>query len=173
MSTTPEFTADQRVAMVAQWRAIAAEPPPKNPRPYGCLTMIVALALLILLPKFGSRMPPPWGIVVLVVLGLVLTGGFFVGVFMGSGIHGRAFLRAAAALDALADQVELDEAARLSHAVELIAHTVVSDGPTTSNTIDVAQAKQRLGANLDFVMVVERTLADEIGALYIFIDPPK
>lgn len=102
MSPTPEFTADQRAAMVAQWRAIAAKPPPKNPRPYGCLTVIVASALLILLPKFGPRLPPPWGMVVLAVLGLVLAGGFFVGVFMGSGIHGRASLRATAALDALA-----------------------------------------------------------------------
>lgn len=102
MSPTPEFTADQRAAMVAQWRAIAAKPPPKNPRPYGCLTVIVASALLILLPKFGPRLPPPWGMVVLAVLGLVLAGGFFVGVFMGSGIYGRASLRATAALDALA-----------------------------------------------------------------------
>lgn len=34
----------------------------------------------------------------------------------------------------------------------------------------MVQAKQQLGANLDFVMAVERALADEIGALHVFID---
>ncbi len=165
-----EFTAGQRAAIVAEWQRIAAEPPPRNPRPYGCLTVIIALALLILLPKFGPRPPPPWGMVLVVVLGLALAAGLFVGVFVGSGIYGRASLRATEALDALVADPAPDDAARIRHAVGLVAYAVVSDGPTTAGTIDLAQAKQRLGANLDFVVAVERVLAAEIGAMYVFID---
>ncbi len=166
----PAFTVEQRDAIVAEWRRIAAEPPPLNPRPYGCLTVIVSIALFVLLPLTGIKPPPPWGTVLLVVFGLALAGGLFVGVFVGSGVHGRAALRAMAALDALAADPAPDEAARLRHAVALIAHAEVSDGPTTSGTIDIAAAKQRLGANLDYVVAVEQVRAEEIGALRVFID---
>jgi len=167
---TPAFSAAQREAIVAEWRRIAAEPPPRNPRPYGCLTVIVTIALFVLLPLTGIKPPPPWGTVLLAVLGLALAGGLFVGVFVGSGVHGRAALRATAALDALAADPPPDEAARLGHAVALIAHAEVSDGPTTSRTIDIAKAKLRLGANLDYVIAVEQVLAEEIGELHVFID---
>ncbi|MGV3628517.1 MAG: hypothetical protein ACO1PN_12625 [Betaproteobacteria bacterium] len=167
---TPTFTVGQREAIVAEWRRIAAEPPPRNPRPYGCLTVIVTIALFVLLPLTGFKPPPPWGTVLLVVFGLALAGGLFVGVFVGSGVHGRAALRATAALDALAADPAPDEAARLRHAVALIAHAEVSDGPTTSGTIDIAAAKQRLGANLAYVVAVEQVLAEEIGALRVFIE---
>lgn len=166
----PAFTAEQRDAIVAEWRRIAAEPPPFNPRPYGCLTVMVIIALFVLLPLTGIKPPPPWGTVLLVVFGLALAGGLFVGVFVGSGVHGRAALRATAALDALAADPVPDEAARLRHAVSLIAHAAVSDGPTTSGTINIAEAKQRLGTNLVYVMAVEQVLAEEIGALHVFID---
>lgn len=166
----PAFTAGQREAIVAEWRRIAAEPPPRNPRPYGCLTVMVSITLFVLLPLTGIKPPPPWDTVLLVVLGLALAGGLFVGVFVGSGVHGRAALRATAALDALAADPAPDAAARLRHAVELIAHAVVSDGPTTSGTIDIAGAKQRLGVNLDYVMAVEQVLAEETGALRVFVD---
>ena len=171
MSTNSrEFSAGQRAAIVAEWRRIAAEPPPFNPRPYGCLTVIAAIVLFVLVPQIGIRPPPPWGTVLLVVLGLALAGGLFVGVFVGSGVHGRAALRATAALEALTADPAPDEVMRLKHAVVLIAHAVVSDGPTTSGTIDIAGAKQRLGANLAYVMAVEQVLAEEIGALHVFIN---
>lgn len=167
---TPAFTEGQREAIVAEWRRLAAEPPPRNPRPYGCLTVIATIALFVLLPLTGIKPPPPWGTVLLVVFGLALAGGLFVGVFVGSGVHGRAALRATAALDALTADPGPDEAEQLRHAVALIAHAEVSDGPTTSRTIDIAAAKQRLGANLGYVVAVEQVLAEEIGALRVFID---
>lgn len=167
---TPAFTAGQREAIVAEWRRIAAEPPPRNPRPYGCLTVIVTIALFMLLPLTGVKPPPPWDTVLLVVFGLALAGGLFVGVFVGSGVHGRAALRATAALDALAADPAPDEAERLRHAVALIAHAEVSDGPTTSGTIDIAAAKQRLGAKLGYVVAVEQVLAEEAGASRVFIN---
>lgn len=168
---THTFSPGQREAIVAEWRRIAAEPPPRNPRPYGCLTVIVTIALFMLLPLTGLKPPPPWSTVLLVVLGLALAGGLFVGVFVGSGIHGRAALRASAALDALASDPAPDEAARRKQAVALIAHAVVSDGPTTSGTIDITAAKQRLGANLTYVIAVEQVLAEEIGAMRVFTGP--
>lgn len=171
MNTNPQdFSVGQRAAIVAEWRRIVAEPPPFNPRPYGCLTVIAAIVLFVLLPQIGNKLPPPWGTVLLVVLGLALAGGLFVGVFLGSGVYGRASLRAAAALDALTSGTVFDEDARLRHAVGLIAHAVVSDGPTTSNAIDIDAAKQRLGAQLDYVLAVEAVLAQEIGALPVFSD---
>ncbi len=169
MSTNPQdFSATQRAAIIAEWRRIAAEPAPFNPRPYGCLTVILAIALFLLIPQTGIKLPPPWGTVFLVVLGLLLAGGLFVGVFLGSGVYGRASLRAGAALDALISDAAIDDDARLRHAVGLIAHAVVSDGPTTSRTIDIADAKRRLGAQLDHVIAVEAVLAQEIGAPYVF-----
>ena len=165
-----QFTAAQREAIVAEWQRIAAEPPPRNPRPYGCLTVIVAIGLFVLLPQTGFRPPPPWGTVLLVVLGLALAGGLFVGVFAGSGVHGRAAARASAALEALADAVPVDDAARLRHAVELIAHAVASDGPTSLATIDIEAARQRLGPKLADVLAVEAVLAEEIGIPRFFGD---
>lgn len=165
-----DFSAGQRAAIVAEWRRIAAEPPPFNPRPYGCLMVIAAIVLFVLVPQIGIRPPPPWGTVLLVMLGLVLAGGLFVGVFVGSGVHGRAAVRATAALDALTNGIDAGDDARLRHAVALIAYAVVSDGPTTSGTIDIAAAKQRLGAGLADVVAVERVLAEEIGAMHVFIE---
>jgi len=170
MSSPSEFNAEQRAAIVAEWRRISAEPPPFNPRPYGCLTVIAGIALFLLIPQLGFKMPPPWGTVLAGVLGFAILAGAFVGVFVGSGVHGRAALRAEHALAALTAVPAVDEAARLRHAVSLIAHAVVSDGPTTSNTVDIAAVKQRLGANMGYVAAVELVLAEEIGSAHVFID---
>ena len=62
----------------------------------------------------------------------------------------------------------IDAAARRRHAVSLIANTVVSDGPTSSNTIDIAEAKVKLGVNLQYVVTVERVLATEKLAYVYF-----
>jgi hypothetical protein len=59
----------------------------------------------------------------------------------------------------------------MRHAVELIAHAWVSDGPTLSAAVDLVQARQRLGTNLDYVVAVERVLAQEIGDQQVFIRP--
>lgn len=170
MSPTPEFTIEKRAVIVSEWRRLAAERPPFNPRPYGCLTVIAGIVLFLAIPQLGIKLPPPWGTVLAGVLGLAILAGAFVGVFVGSGIHGRATLRAEGALAALAADPAPEDGARLRHAVNLIAHAVVSDGPTTSNAIDLDAAKQRLGANLDYVMAVERVLAAEIGPLRVFTE---
>jgi hypothetical protein len=172
MSNEPQpFTSAQRAAIVAEWHRIAAEPLPSSPRPWGCLAVIAGLVLLLVLPQLGIRLPPPWNTLLLVVIGLLLAGGVFVGVFLGSGRYGRAAVRAEAALQALSGSQPADEAARMRHAVELIAHAWVSDGPTLSAAVDLVQARQRLGTNLDYVVAVERVLAQEIGDQQVFIRP--
>lgn len=174
MNEKPEslpFTPAQRAAIVAEWRRIAAEPAPFNPRPWGCLAVIGGLVLFLALPQLGLRLPSPWNTVLLAVIGLLVAGGLLAGVFLGSGRHGRAAARAEAALQALSGGQPVDEAARMRHAVNLIAHAWVSDGPTLSAAVDLAQARQRLGANLAYVVAVERVLAQEIGDQHVFIEP--
>lgn len=171
MIAAPGFTQGQRDIIIAEWRRLAAERPPFNPRPYGCLTVIAGIALFLLIPQLGFRLLPPWDTVLAATLGLAILAGAFVGVFVGSGVHGRAAQRAETALAALTADPVPDDAARLRHAVSLIAHAVVSDGPTTSNTIDIDAAKRRLGANLEYVLAVEAVLGAEIGALRVFANP--
>lgn len=170
MSPTPEFTSKQRAAIVDEWRRIAAEPPPRNPRPYGCLVVIAAIALFLLIPQLGIKLPPPWGTVLAGVLGFAVLAGGFVGVFAGSGVHGRAALRAEQALAALTAVPAVEEDTRLRHAVVLIAHAVVNDGPTMSGTIDITAVKQRLGANLGYVVAIEQVLAEEVGTVHVFTE---
>lgn len=162
------FTPEQRAAIVAEFRRIMAEPPPFNPRPYGCLTAIAGIVLFLLVPQLGIRPPPPWGTVLVALFGVMILGGAVVGVLLGSGVHGRAATRAGAALEALASDVAVEDAARMRHAVALIAHATVSDGPTTLVAIDPAQARRRLGAGLDYVIAVEDVLARELGAQRVF-----
>lgn len=164
--TEIDLDADEKGAIVAAWRELAAEPLPFNPRPYGCLTFLVAVALLVLLPQlpkwFGWTLPPPFGQILFVVLIVLLAVGLFCGVFLGSGVYGRAYSRASESLDWLASHPGLIDAdARRRHAVTLIANIVVSDGPTTSGTIAIDEAKAKLGVNLQYVVAVERVLATE------------
>jgi hypothetical protein len=163
----PELDAAGRAAIVAEWKRLAAEPPPTNPRPYGCATFLVAAVLLLGLPRLleliGLKLPQPLGAVLLVILVLALAAGFFVGIFVGSGVYGRACARAQEALAWLAANPESKDAeARRHNAVALIFNTVVWDGPTVSTTIAPAQSRQRLGANLPYVLAVERVLVAEL-----------
>lgn len=171
--SAPEPGPEERAAIVAEWKRLAAEPPPENPRPYGCATFLIAAALLLFLPKLldlpGWKLPEALRLVLLAVLGLALAGGFFVGVFVGSGVYGRAHARAREALSWLAANPEsTDAAARRRNAVALIFNTVVWDGPTVSTTIAPAQSRERLGASLPYVLSVERVLAADLKVAPIF-----
>jgi hypothetical protein len=158
-----EFNPEEQAAIVAEWRRLAAEPPPFNPRPMGCVVFLAAGALLALLVPLSNWLgKPPWVKVVGAILGVFLLIGFFCGVFLGSGVYGRAYARASESLEWLANNPGLIDAdARRRHAVTLIANAVVSDGPTSSNTVDIAEAKIKLGENLHYVVAVERVLAAE------------
>lgn len=169
MTANPQpFTPEQRAAIVAEFRRIMAEPPPFNPRPYGCLTVIGGIVLFLLVPQLGIRPAPPWGTVLAALFGLMILGGAVVGVFLGSGVHGRAASRAQQALEALATEPPPDECARLQHAVALIAYAMAGDGPTTSNAIDRDAARERLGDRIRYVLAVEQVLNEEIGPQHVF-----
>jgi hypothetical protein len=160
------FDANEKAAIVAAWKQLAAEPPPFNPRPVGSLTFLVAGALLLLLPQLskwtGWKLPEPIGQAVFIGLLVILAAGFFCGVFLGSGVVGRVQARAEASLEWLASHPgDADADARRRHTVSLIANTMASDGPTSSHTIDIAASKQKLGANLQYVVAVERVLVLE------------
>ena len=169
--TDTGFDAEEKAAIVAEWKRLHAEPPPFNPRPVGCAVFLLAGALLLLIPQLSRWLGvalPSWMSMVSAVLVLLLVVGFFCGVFLGSGVYGRAVERARESLEWLASHPGLiDAAARRRHAVSLIANAVVSDGPTSSNTIDIAEATVKLGANLQYVVAVERVLAAEkLSAVY-------
>jgi hypothetical protein len=166
VSLKPELGAEERAAIVAEWRRLRDEPPPTNPRPYGCATFLIALALFLIVPVllglFGWKMPQAVEIVFLAIAGLAMLGGFFAGVFVGSGAYGRAYSRAVDALNWLAaDDGSGDPQERMRQAVSVIFNAEVSDGPTSSNTVDRDEAVKRLGGNLPYVIAVERALWPE------------
>ena len=161
-----ELEPAERAAVLAEWERLRAEPPPVSPKPYGCATFLVAAALLLIIPQLTKlvdvRLPRPWGSILLGILVLAMAGGFFVGVFFGSGVYGRAVVRARAALDWLAAHPDAADAAeRRRNAVTLLYYALVSDGPTLAGTFDTAQARERLGASLPYVIAVERALRAE------------
>jgi hypothetical protein len=161
-----EFDAQEKAAILAEGRRLVAEPPPFNPRPYGCLTFVVAAMLLVLLPQlskwFGWMLPQPFGKIVVGVLAVALVSGLVVGIFLGSGVYGRAASRASASLEWLANPPNVtDPDARRRHAVTLVLNAVVSDGPTTTGTLAIDEARIKLGKNLQYVVAVERVLAAE------------
>ncbi len=162
-----EFDAEARAAIIAEWHRQQAEPepPPGDPRPLGCITFLLAAVLLLVLPqlpRFGVTLPPLLAQILFWLLVVVLAGGFFIGIFVGSGRYGQACQYAQESLEWLASHPGLtDPDARRRHAVSLIRHSVVRDGPTTSDTIDAGEAKAKLGRNLQYVVAVERVLASE------------
>ena len=166
-TSLPEVTSTERAAIVAEWKRLAAEPPPTNPRPYGCATFLLAGALFLGLPPFfkvlGWDLPEPLRLIIMAALVLALAGGFVVGVFFGSGVYGRAVVRARTALDWLAANPDSPDAeARRANAVALIHYTVVWEGPTVATALDLAEARSRLGAALPYVLAVERVLAEDL-----------
>ena len=173
----PDLTPAERAAIVAEWERLAAEPHPTNPRPYGCATFLIAGAVLLGLPPVVNalawKVPEPLRLVVMAVLVLTLAGGFVVGVFFGSGVYGRAVVRARAALDWLAANPDSPDAnERRRNAVALIYYTVVWDGPTVSTTLDPTESKGKLGAALSYVLAVERVLAEDSKVQPVWGQPP-
>lgn len=173
-----ELEAAERAAIIAEWERLRAEPRPPAPPPYGCATFLVAAALLLIVPQLlklaGWELPRPLELVALVVLALAMAGGLFVSIFVGSGIFGRASNRANAAIDWLEANPGLgDPEERRRQAVTLLFNAVVSDGPTTSGTLDSDRARERLGANLPYVLAVERALVEERGLWVVFGEKSK
>lgn len=178
MAHEHELEPVERAAIVAEWERLRAEPRPPALQPYGCATFLIATALFLIVSQMqkltGWQLPRPLEWAVLVVLGLGIAGGLFVGIFVGSGVFGRAAERASAAIDWLeANPGSSHPEERRRQAVALLFNAVVSDGPSTSGTFEPDRARERLGANLPYVLAVERALAEERGLWVIFGEKPK
>lgn len=161
--------------ILAEWDRLQAEPPPKTLRPYGCVTMLAAGALLLALPMLsrltGWGPPETFRTGAFWVLGLAVLGGLVLTFFASSGAYARASERARASLEwlvAQADGDEADRAERTRHAVAVLYYAVVSDGPTASSTFNVKEAAQRLGGSLRYILDVESVLVQERGLAPVF-----
>jgi hypothetical protein len=163
-----EFDAEERAAIVAELQRQRAEPPPAERRQtWGCLTVLVAGILLLLIPQLSKRTgwPPPWlGDILLWLLVIALGAGFFTSMVLVSGKYARASRRAREALDWLAGHPGARDAQARRHAVALIDNVFVDESGGTSTTIDIDEARKQLGANLQYVVAVERALSADNGA---------
>lgn len=165
------LTPEERAEILAEWKRLAAEPRPKPRQPWGCATFFVATLLFLVVRQLPL---PPWlQATLLWILGLAIAGGFFFGVFVGSGKFAHDSARANESIDWLAANPDPgDTAARRRHAVTMLFYSSISDdGPTTSSTFDPGEARKRLGPNLPYVLAVERALAADDPHWKVFDGP--
>ena len=178
MDQAHELGPDERAEILAEWNRLRAEPRPSSPPPYGCATVIIATALLLLvlqLPKLtGWELPSALQDVAAAILLLAIAGGLFFSLFVGSGRFAHDSLRANGSIEWLAAKSGTsDAAARRRHAVTLLFFAVTADdGPHMSSTFNSDQARARLGASLPYVIAVERVLVEERG-LWTVIDAAR
>jgi len=159
-----ELSADEHAAIVAESQRQSAEPPPADRRTWGCLTFLIAGFLLLLLPQLSKRYgwPPPLIADVLFwLLVLALAAGFFVGLVLTSSKYSHASSRARESLAWLADHPGARDAEARRHAVALIHNLFVHESGGMSATVDIDEARTKLGANLQYVVAVERVLGGD------------
>jgi hypothetical protein len=168
MAAEPRLTPEEREAVLAEWRRLAAEPRPKARPPWGCATFLLATLCLIVVRQ--TPMPPWLQTTATWILGFLIALGFLAAFFLGSGKFAHDAARANGSIDWLAAHPHTtDWAARRRHAVTLIFFSVTTDdGPSTSGTFDPDEARKRLGAHLPYVMAVGDVLAEENAQWRVF-----
>ena len=174
-SQLPLIDTAERKALVAEWNRLQAEPPPRDRRGIGCMSVVLALALGALGPALaglaGFDPPQPLKLGAAIALGLVFFVGAFFGLFAGSGRFAHDLQRAERALEWLATQADKGSAEeRRKQVVALLLHAYCTDGPSTVTTIDFGAARARLGAALPYVLAAERALRADIGIYPVFTD---
>lgn len=174
-SHVPLLDTAERKALAAEWKRLQAEPPPRDRRATGCMTVVVAVALGALGPTLarlaGYDPPQPVKLGAAIALGLVFLIGVFFGLFAGSGRFAYDLQRAERALEWLAihaDKGSPEE--RRNQVVALLLHAYCTDGPSTVNTIDFGKSRERLGAALPYVLAAERALRTDISIYPVFTD---
>ncbi len=138
-------------------------PPPKDPRAAGCLTTIVALITLVLVPFVGPSFGLSGGAMLGIGIGIglvVLVGGLL-------GFYGDAFVRGAIAEDAEDAIVELmvawpdgDPDVICEAAIRILDQSTASTGPVTVETFTAKEVAIRLGPALNYVLGIERFLLE-------------
>lgn len=174
-SDIPQLDTTEREALAAEWQRLQAEPPPRDRRAVGCMTMLVAIGLGIAAPPLGRLVgvepSQPVKLGIGIALGLVFLAGLIVGVFTGSGRFAHALTRAEQAIEWLAANASQGDALeRRRQAVALLLHAYCTDGPSTVHTIDFGRARERLGAALPYVIAAERALRRDVGIYPVFTD---
>jgi hypothetical protein len=170
-----ELTSAESAAALAEYDAVVAEPAPPDRGPVGCLTVVAALSILVSLPKAAEAvgmsraavLAVSAALLAVVVVGLVLRF-----------TSGKAYVRAGSAADEALELLAEDDAGtgdveRARQAARLLANAYSSSGPTTVTTFDFGDAAQRLGSNLEYVVLVERVLLAEREIYPVFtLDEP-
>ena len=171
----PALPTAERQAIAAEWKRLQDKPPPSGRREMGCMTVVIAVVLMLAGPHvlrwLGIELPPGVKIAVSVVLGLAILVGAFFGLILVSGRYSHDSRRANEALDWLAQNGAGGNAEeRRSQAVALLYYAYCVDGPTTTNTIEFEEARVRLGDALPYVITVERALRTDQKIYPVFTD---
>jgi hypothetical protein len=138
-------------------------PPPSDPRSGGCVTAIVAVIALVLMPFIGRGFDPSGGAMlgIGIVLGLVALIGAYFGIF-GSGIVGGAIIADVeeAIEELMVEWPDGDPAVMREAVIRILGQSTISTGPTTIAAIDVEEVGIRLLPTLDYVLDIERFLLE-------------
>ena len=166
--------AAERIAIVAEWKRLAAEPIPPNQKPVGCAVAILAVVVWIASPYalkfFGSKL---LDYIVLGACAAALLWGLVVGFLTGGKGARHVYGRLEEAQRWFEEHRDGGDAVeRMKAAVALVHFAHFSDGPSTSMMIDVAAARVRLGAAIAYVEEVERVLKEEVKAWAVFTAEP-
>ena len=162
------ITPQEREAILAEWRRLAAEPRPKPRPPWGCATFLLATLLFMVVRQ--TPMPSWLQTSLSWIAGIAIALGLLAAFFLGSGKFAHDAARANASIDWLAaNPGTTDVVARRRHAVTLLFFSVTTDdGPSTSGTFDPDEARRRLGAHLPYVLAAGDVLAEENAQWRVF-----
>jgi hypothetical protein len=158
------ITPEEREAVFAEWRRLAAEPRPRPRQPWGCAVVVIAVLVFLFAPQLPL---PGW---LQTTLRWMSGFGIALGLFFQFGLVSSKYShdsrRANDSIDWLAaSQDTTDSIERRRHAVTLLRYAITDDdGPTTSSTVDLDDARKRLGVHLPYVLAVDRLLAEEKAA---------
>jgi len=161
--TVVEFDDDERAAIIAETQRLRAEPPPRDRRGVGCVTVLVSGFLLLVLPPTVKKLgwPPLVADVLFWLLVMPCAVGFFAAFFLTTSRYSQASARVQDALAWLSSHPDARDAEARRHAVVLICCHVINDDGGLAQVVGIEEAKEKLGASLHYVVAVERVLTGE------------
>ena len=134
---------------------------PQDPSPAGCITSILAIIALVLLPVISSTPVLSSGLLIGVAIGLSLVAviGALVNVLGGGFVRGAVVSDVEEAVTQLIEAFPNGDARVMCEAaVRLFDGSIVSTGPVSVEGFDRHEVQRRLGDALPFVIAVERIL---------------
>ena len=146
----------------------------------GCVGALLGVGVLLVWPQLIDFIPGGDFLSPFVVLvGVVLVVGGIVSVFLVGKKPRSARAAVEAALRQLESQASTDTLSNderettLRAATLLISHAFISDGPTTVEGFDRAEAATRIGPAMGLVLGVQRVLEGELGVWIPFEVAPE